>query len=790
MSIHKRPAPVAFTLGIMLVCAASAVAQLEAMDPAGDAGSSPADLRRCSAMPAQDSWTLTVETARPQAFANTQILLDTDRSAATGWHDGEHGFDVLIEGANRFAFQGVDQGAWRWQPTGEVRRTVLGQRLTLHLDRHVVGARCDLVVRTLDADYALVDRLPDRGAIQLDAAALDGTDRSEQIEPESAGDHAEAARDMIAVSVKQSAGSIVVKARTRGASDFANLLVFFDTDGSAATGYHSDAAPAGGFDVLLSGGRVLRFTGTTQTAWAWEGVADAARQGADARATARFAPALLDTRRAKAVFMMMSADWQTVCDRAPDRGAFDVQVAPVDHHKRKPAIQAAQPRANRADPPRQRFAAAQSFYCYYGSNQVAALSHYDILIAHAPQMQPADIARLQALGVVVVGYLSVGEDDRLRTANGTGPGGYASWYLDEDGDHQPDQNGIWKSYYANANDPAWRADRLTEARRLIREDGYDGIFLDTLDTASAFPQTEPGMIELVAGLRKALPDAPIVLNQGYPFLAKLAPFADGMMIESFTATYDFRKKEYVLHSPSSLDWTRGIAERVIRPAVTRHGLKVLVLDYAPVTETERIQMAADRAATFGFLFAAAPIHLDAVYPRGIAGEPDERWLRQQATPQSLRHVLTAAANGFPQGTVITPSSCYNGYRVAPVVDGISDRTPLYWSDAAWASAEDGHAAWLELRFPQALRGGRLRIHWAKDGGRLHASRAYRAEVERAGAWTTVDTVSANAAAITEHDLPDQPISAVRLVQQPGDGSAARPNLMWIAQIERVGLLAD
>ena len=398
-------------------------------------------------------------------------------------------------------------------------------------------------------------------------------------------------------------------------------------------------------------------------------------------------------------------------------------------------------------------------------------------------MRREDIAALKKLGVVVVGYLTVGEDDELRQADGSGPGGFASWYLDENHDGQPDQNGIWKSYYANANDPAWRADRVREARRLVGEDGYDGIFLDTLDTATAFPATAPGMVQLIEGLRAALPEAPIVLNQGFPMLERLAPSADGLMIESFTATYDFQTRSYVLHTPSSLDWTRGVAER-IRPLVERHHLKVLVLDYALPADRERIQLAADRAATFGYLFAAAPITLDAVYDMNIRGRPDPKWLAKQATPDTLRYTLPAPANGFPAATVLVPSGCYGGYRVAPLVDGIRERDKLYWADAGWASAEDGDEAWLELRFPEPLSAGTLRLQWAVDNGRLHASRQYRVEVRRGSDWEVVDRVENNTQAVTEHALPATPFEALRICQPPHGGSERRPDLMWLAQVER------
>src|SRR5262245_6613349 len=80
------------------------------------------------------------------------------------------------------------------------------------------------------------------------------------------------------------------------------------------------------------------------------------------------------------------------------------------------------PRANQNDLPRQRFASATSFCTYYGSGKFAELSRFDIVICHTPQMKSPDVRQLAKCGVVPIGYLSVGEDPKLRGGNGLGPG--------------------------------------------------------------------------------------------------------------------------------------------------------------------------------------------------------------------------------------------------------------------------------------------------------------------------------------------------------------------------------
>jgi len=289
-------------------------------------------------------------------------------------------------------------------------------------------------------------------------------------------------------------------------------------------------------------------------------------------------------------------------------------------------------RANHDLPARQRFEAARSYCCFYGSGHVAELSHFDTAILHVPREHPDDVRKLSALGVVTVGYLSVGEDETLRIGNGRGPGGTASWYFDKNHSGQPDRNETWNSFFANANDPAWRADRVQEARHLCGQGqgdyGFDGVFLDTIDTVDSYPQSRGGMIQLIADLRTALPDKVIVINRGFSLLGEDAFTSriDGLMFESFSDSFDPGNKKYIELGPQELENTGKIMQSVVAPAVKKYGLRVLALDYVP-RQTDRIQRAFDRAVSFNMVPGVGPMLLDEVYDTaGITGHSQSKYL--------------------------------------------------------------------------------------------------------------------------------------------------------------------
>jgi hypothetical protein len=555
------------------------------------------------------------------------------------------------------------------------------------------------------------------------------------------------------------------------------IQCLIDDDQNQATGY------TGGFDRLVEFDLLYKFNGTDPAGWTWQQLAGITRQLSGNVATYTLPLDQFTADDLRVQIRLLKSDYSQVLGQSklvPIKLSTLPQIA-------QPSVEPAKPLApakdNRHLSARERVKQANSFYCYYGSGKVAELSVYDLAILHSPQFKRSDIATLRKQGVVTVGYISVGEDDKINQGNGKGPDGKASWYFDRDHDGMPDQNAIWKSYFANPMDPLWRANRVAEAKRLVEEDGYDGIFLDTIDTVGRFPDTEPGMVQLVRDLREALPDSPIVLNQGYSLLSQLAPLADAFMLESFTATFDFQSKQYTLNTPVSMDWHSHKVKQYVRPVLNQYPLKVLVLDYALPTDFKSIQKAADRATTFGFLFASAPIYLDDVYVNDIVGRYDPIWLEKQATPKAMSLTLPESANGFPMNTVIMPSSCYGGYSVKPVIDGIADRSSLHWSESAWASAEiPGEDIWLAFEFDAPQTAGKLQITWATDNGKAYISDRYRVQIKKDGTWYDVVEATKQSVPVSLHPLPDTTYTGVRIFQSAGDGPMTRPDLMWIAQV--------
>ena len=155
-------------------------------------------------------------------------------------------------------------------------------------------------------------------------------------------------------------------------------------------------------------------------------------------------------------------------------------------------------------------------------------------------------------------------------------------------------------------------------------------------------------------------------------------------------------------------------------------------------------------------------------------------------------VLDANRNGMPAKTKLIATAPYLEYSLTPILDGIKQRKDLGWQEAAWASEEDETTHGIEIQFSQPQRGGRFQVTWAYDANsddkvRWWISRNYVIEVkEKAGdEWKTVVEVKNNQSVVGSYPLPETPFGFLRIYQLAGGGHPARPNLMWVGQLEWV-----
>ncbi len=239
-----------------------------------------------------------------------------------------------------------------------------------------------------------------------------------------------------------------------------------------------------------------------------------------------------------------------------------------------------------------RLADIGSFAAYYGSSaqSVEQLSLFDLAIVQ-PRLSSAQLETLHKAGTRVVAYLSIGELEANSPLTSQVP---AAWVLGT--------NKNWGSKFIDASQPGWQK-LMLEAQNKLLKAGYDGVFLDTLDTVDLYPQIRAGLVNIVQGMRQAHPDSLIVQNRGFGLLNQTAELVDAVMFENFSSWYSFDKKVY--------EAVNGDPSAVL--PYQKRGLVVLSMDYAAPNQQDLVTRDYTRAKSFGFIPYVATILLDQLF---------------------------------------------------------------------------------------------------------------------------------------------------------------------------------
>ncbi len=223
-----------------------------------------------------------------------------------------------------------------------------------------------------------------------------------------------------------------------------------------------------------------------------------------------------------------------------------------------------------------------AFYVNYSAHvPTGPLVAHPLSIVH-PDAK-LDLAAAHRVGNTVLAYLSVGEvaGDAPYRAEVTRRG------LPLAG-----RNDVWKSDLIDLADPSWAEFLVDELAANAARRGFDGFFLDTLDSIELIAPRDAarqaalrrGLVATIKRLRTAFPQKRIVVNRGFGAFAELQDSIDGVLVESVFATHDFATKTN--RPVAAADTTALLAEL---QKITAAGRAVYVLDYADPAPTAASQ---------------------------------------------------------------------------------------------------------------------------------------------------------------------------------------------------------
>jgi polysaccharide biosynthesis protein PelA len=213
-----------------------------------------------------------------------------------------------------------------------------------------------------------------------------------------------------------------------------------------------------------------------------------------------------------------------------------------------------------------------------------------IVLGGDPQIPPASFPQ----DVVRLGYLSVGEADPRRPY----------WNEVRAAPFLVEPDPAWpENVRVDVRDPRWREVLLGQEIPRLLAQGFDGLMLDTIDTAPYLESKDPvrfagsrqALRELVKAIRARFPGAPVLAN-GIAGLPDVASAVDGFVVEGVFATYDFGRRLYRETTGPEREWK--LARIAEAEAIARR--PVFTIDYADVGDVVLARWAESEAAERGF----------------------------------------------------------------------------------------------------------------------------------------------------------------------------------------------
>jgi len=250
----------------------------------------------------------------------------------------------------------------------------------------------------------------------------------------------------------------------------------------------------------------------------------------------------------------------------------------------------------------------RSWLCYYGTDYgPETYSRFDLVVLdghHHPPLEHTSPGR-----PILLGYLSFGEVDI------DGP----FWTLAKGKPFLVKKNEFWNSWIVDIRNPAWEKLLFDVAIPQIFKKGFDGLFLDTLDSSlelleddgkDKFKGIEPALKRLIKKIKTKYPKKCIAVNRGLPALPIIAPYIDVVVIEDLYSYYAGHEKRYQKVDPEVRRVVLGQVETGLK---VNPELTILSLDYAAVDQADLAREAINYSKKRGFIPYVSTYELNRVF---------------------------------------------------------------------------------------------------------------------------------------------------------------------------------
>ncbi len=231
---------------------------------------------------------------------------------------------------------------------------------------------------------------------------------------------------------------------------------------------------------------------------------------------------------------------------------------------------------------------------FYASNPpVELLDQFQRVIVEADNIKPDELALLKRNGTRVFAYLSVGEVSPTR-----------KWFKQVQPDWILGRNNVWDSEVLDMANPQWQQFMLDQLVEPLVKRGFDGLFLDTLDSFYLYTKTPEerqqqakALATILKTIKQRYPKLGLIANRGFDAMPAIAPLLEAVVVESLYASWDNAKKVYQPADPEGRIWLL----KQIQGLQHDYGMEIIVIDYLPPGSRQEARRLAMRLREKGFV---------------------------------------------------------------------------------------------------------------------------------------------------------------------------------------------
>lgn len=219
---------------------------------------------------------------------------------------------------------------------------------------------------------------------------------------------------------------------------------------------------------------------------------------------------------------------------------------------------------------------AKSIAFYYANmDSVRELLSYQRVVIEPSSISALQLQQLKSANTEVFAYLSVGEASPSIAQL------YPKAIIGN--------NKQWQAKIMDANQQDWR-NYLVQKAQQLKQQGYDGVFLDTLDSyqlavsPKQYAAQQHALVSLIDQLQVS--SGNLILNRGFNLLSQLKKPPYAVVAESLINGYDVENNAYFRQTSQDTLWLSSQLDKV-----KQAGIEAIVIDYLPPEQAARIEAA-------------------------------------------------------------------------------------------------------------------------------------------------------------------------------------------------------